>query len=222
MDFAVKSETNKHKQRTTLTRTKLIKAAIGMIAARGLPGFALTNLGAEAGVSRGLASYHFADRSELIEIAFASLIEDEVPLEGLGLPQLLTWIGDQAQRAARREPELLALLQLAVGPGVEVEAPALRERYWKQRAQFLEHHLSAAQARGQIRDDLEAAHLATVLLGLLHGELFRIAATCESPTEAFTSLIERALGRERPATAKGASKPPPPSDKRSAQRSLFD
>lgn len=180
-----------------------------MIAERGLPGFALTNVGARAGVSRGLANYHFADRRELLRTALAGLLEDEAEPNGRGLTPLFSWMNEQVQRAASRDPELLALLQLAVGPGVEAEAPALREEYWKRRGQLIQRHLLAAQAVRQVRDDLEASELATVLLGLLHGELLRIAATGDAPSAAFTALIQSALAPVR-AAAKAPPKAPPP------------
>lgn len=204
----MKSETNKHKLRTAVARTKLIEAAIAMIAARGLPGFALTKLGADAGVSRGLATYHFADRGKLIAAALGDLLETDAQPEGLGLPALLAWIADQADRAARRDPRLLALLQLAIGTGVDVETPTLREAYWGRRSQMIERHLRAAQDARQVRNDLEPSHLAGVLLGLLHGELLRIAATGEAPGPTFTSLIERALVREGAAHMKEPQKTP--------------
>ncbi|CAN7422446.1 TetR/AcrR family transcriptional regulator [Phenylobacterium sp. LjRoot219] len=192
-----------------------------MIAERGLPGFALTNVGAEAGVSRGLANYHFADRGELLRTALAGLLEDEPGPEGHGLTSLFSWMAEQSQRAARRDPKLLALLQLAVGPGVEAEASALREAYWSRRSQLIQRHLSAAQALQQVRDDLEPSDLAAVLLGLLHGELLRIAATGDGPSAAFTALIECALAPERPA-AKGPPKVPPPHGVGGAQGNLFE
>lgn len=198
----MKTEPNKHALRAAHTRTKVMTAAIGMIAERGLPGFAISNIAPAAGVSRGLANYHFVDRAALIEAVFVQLLDDEPTLEGLGLSPLLAWVGDQARRAAQREPKLLALLQLAVGPGVETEAPALRQEYWRRRGDLVERHLLAARALGQIRDDLAPAHLAMVFLGLMHGELLRIAATGEGPSGAFPILVERALVPERVPTAK--------------------
>jgi AcrR family transcriptional regulator len=207
--------------RTDRARAELIKATIQMIAERGITGLALTQVGGRAGGSRALAGYHFATRRELLETALAGVLDAEAEPEGLGLPSLLDWMTDQSQRAARRDPKLLALLQLAVGPGVEVEAPALRAEYWKQRSQLIQRHLIAAQASGQIRDDLEPSQLASVLLGQLHGELLRIAATGEARTDAFTELIGRALAREL-TLAKRGPKTASTQAAQDAQRKFFD
>lgn len=194
-----------------------------MIAEGGLPGFALTNVGARAGVSRGLAPYHFTDRGDLVRTALAGLLDDQAEPGELGLQPLLNWMDEQSQRAAKRDPKLLALLQLAIGPGVESEAPVLREGYWKVRSQLIQRHLRPAQALRQVRDDLELGELAAVVLGLLHGELLRIAATGDASgaaSAAFTALIERALAPERP-TAKTPPRVPPPQGAGGAQGSLF-
>ena len=97
----------------------------------------------------------------------------------------------------------------------------MREAYWTRRSQLIQRHLSAAQAR-QVRDDLELSELANVLLGLLHGELLRIAATGAAgaaASAAFTALIDRALAPERTA-GKGPKTPPTP-DASGEQGTLF-
>lgn len=207
----MKSEANKHALRRARSRAKLIDATIAMIAEQGFPGFTLTKLGAHLGLSRGLASYHFeGGRAQVIETALAEVLDAEKQLEGLGLPALFSWIGELSQRAAAREPKLLALLQLAVGPGVEAEAPALRVAYWTRQSELIRRHLDVAQASGEIREDLELSHLAATLLGLVHGELLRIAATGDAPGPALTNIIERALAPERLAAARRASRTTPP------------
>jgi AcrR family transcriptional regulator len=203
--YAVKSKANQKKLRAERSRAKLLDATISMIAARGLPGFALTNLGAGLGLSRGLASYHFeGGRAQVIATALGGVLDEEPQPEGLGLPALFSWIGELSQRAAARDPKLLALLQLAVGPGVEAEASALRATYWTRQTDLLQRHLTAAQGAGQIRDDLEAGRLAAVLLGQLHGELLRLAATGEVPGPEFTALIGPALAPEGAAPKAGS------------------
>jgi AcrR family transcriptional regulator len=189
-------------------RARLTKATVAMIAERGLPGLTFTKVGARAGVSRALAGYHFKNRGELIQQVVSSLLDDETARpEGLGLEPLLGWMDSQIRRVAEKDVELLALLQVAIGPGVEREASALREAYWGRRTHLVEHHLNAAQALGQIRRDLAPSQLAPILLGQLHGELLRIAATGAPPADTFSELIRRALTPERLAP-KGGQKAP--------------
>lgn len=196
----MKSARKTQAERTALARAKLVEASAQMIAESGVRGFVLTQVGGRAGVSRALANYHFKTRGELIAAVFADLLAEDGRPEGLGLAPLLTWISDQAQRAASQDPRLLALLQLAVGPGVHDEAPALRKQYWEDRTRRIANHLTAARTQGEIRNDLELRGMADVLLGLLHGELLRIAATGANSGPAFRELIEGALGRIEPRT----------------------
>lgn len=205
--------------RTDRARAELINATIQMIAERGVPGVALTKVGGRAGGSRALAGYHFATRRELIEKAVTSLLDDDVRPDELGLAPLLGWMRDQARRATEGDVRLLALLQVAVGAGVDTEVPALRQAYWQRRSQMIQQHLSAGQARGAIRDDLEASRLAPVLLGQLHGDLLRIAATGEAGPEGFIELIERLLAPERPRSSGPKSAAPPQTA--AVQPSLF-
>jgi AcrR family transcriptional regulator len=191
--------------RSDRARARLKKATVVMIAERGLPGLAFTKVGARAGVSRALAGYHFKSRGELIKQVVSSLLDDEAARpEGLGLEPLLGWMDSQIRRVAEKDVNLLALLQVAVGPGVEREAPALREAYWQRRSHLVEHHLNAGQALGQIRGDLAPRQLAPMLLGQLHGELLRIAATGAPPADTFSEFIRRALTPERPASSQKA------------------
>jgi|GEM_PF-3812399 len=184
-----------------------------MIAERGLPGFTLTKLGGNLGLSRGLASYHFeGGRAQVIETALTEVFDGEKQPEGLGLSALFSWIGELSQRAATREPKLLALLQLAIGPDPDGEVSALRATYWTRQGDLIRRHLDTAKASGEIRDDLESGRLAGVLLGQVHGELLRLVATGEAPDAEFPAFIERALAPERPtpkASPKGRAKPPP-------------
>jgi AcrR family transcriptional regulator len=57
-------------ERTDEARTALIDAAIALIAERGLAGVTLSDVGAKAGYSRGLAVYHFGSKSGLILAVF--------------------------------------------------------------------------------------------------------------------------------------------------------
>jgi AcrR family transcriptional regulator len=60
-------------ERTDEARAALCEAAIELIAERGLVGVTLSDVGARAGYSRGLAVYHFGSKSGLILAVFDHL-----------------------------------------------------------------------------------------------------------------------------------------------------
>jgi AcrR family transcriptional regulator len=60
-------------ERTDEARTALVDAAIELIAERGLAGVTLSDVGARAGYSRGLAVYHFGSKAGLIVTVFDHL-----------------------------------------------------------------------------------------------------------------------------------------------------
>lgn len=65
-------------QRRTETRSRLVEAAAALINERGQSGLTLAAVGARAGYSRGIASYHFGTQAGLIE---ALLTQVEVEFE---------------------------------------------------------------------------------------------------------------------------------------------
>ena len=65
-------------QRRTETRFKLVEAAAALINERGQAGLTLAAVGARAGYSRGIASYHFGTQTGLNE---ALLVQVEVEFE---------------------------------------------------------------------------------------------------------------------------------------------
>lgn len=57
-------------ERTDEARAALVDAAVALIAERGLSGVTLSDVGARAGYSRGLAVYHFGSKTGLILAVF--------------------------------------------------------------------------------------------------------------------------------------------------------
>lgn len=57
-------------ERTDEARAALVDAAVALIAEHGLPGVTLSDVGARAGYSRGLAVYHFGSKNGLILAVF--------------------------------------------------------------------------------------------------------------------------------------------------------
>jgi TetR/AcrR family fatty acid metabolism transcriptional regulator len=60
-------------------RQQIIHAAIDCLAREGWHGTTLAAIAAEAGISRGLISYHFACRDDLYEAVLESVVETQGP-----------------------------------------------------------------------------------------------------------------------------------------------
>jgi AcrR family transcriptional regulator len=57
-------------------RRQIVQAAIDVIAERGYAGASLEQIALKAGISRGLISYHFAGRDDLIAAVVASIFTE--------------------------------------------------------------------------------------------------------------------------------------------------
>lgn len=140
-------------ERTDEARTALIEAAITLIADRGLAGVTLSDVGARAGYSRGLAVYHFGSKTGLILAVFDHVRD----------------VGQQAMaRFARAESEpaskLLSLFD-AIADTAE-KAPAL---YRATTAMLVDGALSRdADVRKRTHDaEIDALNAVSALIGQL-------------------------------------------------------
>ncbi len=191
-------------ERTDQARRNLLAAARSLIAAKGLDGFSLAEVGEHARVSRGLPGYHFRSREALIRAAFEELLESPWIKGELGLAPLLAWMREQVRLAAEGDHGVLALLQLGVTPRGAGAIAELRRRYWEEQLQLVLAHLHQARVLEQVRGDGEAADLASLLVSLLHGEMARVAAIGATPSPLLEEFVQVALapGRQEPGAAK--------------------
>jgi AcrR family transcriptional regulator len=72
-------------ERAQVTRDKLLKAAIALFAERGYDAVGTRDIEAEAGVNRGLITYHFGSKETLWKAAIEALFDDQS--EDLALAQ---------------------------------------------------------------------------------------------------------------------------------------
>lgn len=68
-------------------RQQLARAAIGTIAERGLAAASLAGIAEAAGVAKGLVSYHFAGKDELLRHVLATLLRDAAAFIGARVPR---------------------------------------------------------------------------------------------------------------------------------------
>ena len=198
-------------RQSDVAKAKLVDATIALIAERGLLGFSLADVGTRAGVSRGLAGYHFKTSQALLLAALARLGGDEADDRGRGIKPMLQWVQAQVQLAAMGDLRVQAMLQLAFGPGADGEVLKLREAYRRRQTDLLQRHLSSARAAHQILQTLDLAETAAIVLGLMHGEQLRVMAAGERPGGGFIALLERALAAPTPKAERKKPGPQPTS-----------
>lgn len=154
-------------ERAASSRRALIKATLELVAERGLDGFSLADVGARAGVSRGLAGHHFHSRENLMRAAFGDLLEPRPVAGELGLNRLLASLKRSVQRV--REPHVRALLLVLTAPGPPAFVRDAAADYWASVSALVEAHLKAGVAAGLVREEVEPPALAQQILASLFG-----------------------------------------------------
>ena len=192
-------------RQSDVAKANLLEATIALIAECGLLGFSLADVGDRAGVSRGLAGYHFKTRQALLLAALVSLGEDEADNRGRGMKPMLQWVRDQVQVAGTGDIRVRAKLQLALGPGADREVLKLRDAYRRRHADRLTRHLSAARAAQEVLQTLDPTETAAMILGLIQGEQLRAIVAGETSGGAFIAFLERGLAAPPPSKARRSS-----------------
>lgn len=163
-------------ERVAESDTRMLQAAMRLMASRGYAQTTLEAIGAEAGYSRGLVSHRFGSKDRLLEELVNRVIEDFRTgllqrLRGLsGLDALFCEIDcylegmDDPPLSSRA---LFVLMLESIGP-----APQIREhfaRFGKRWQASLVRTLTKGQQAGSIRADVNAADEARLLIATLRG-----------------------------------------------------
>ena len=162
-----------------------LAAAVWRLASReGLDAVTVRRVADEAGWSTGAVVHYFADKEELLLLAFSTVADRvrgrlaeaaEHTTEPLELVR--AWLVEGLPLDRERQSEVrvwFAFLGLAVTRPAFARAQRLTYRAWRGRVAEL---LGEAQERGQIRADLDLAATAAALVGLVDG--LAIQATFE-------------------------------------------
>lgn len=160
--------------RATGRREELIQVATRLIARNGSRGTTLADIGREGGVSQAAVVYHFGTKEGLINAILDArdAFEDGLlwrlgPDPGIRIFNIVAeivagWSGN---------PELVGLLGVLIAENVGADA-ALRPRLaanYQLTVDRLTATLSAAQSRGEIREDIDARAKAIEILAFLSG-----------------------------------------------------
>lgn len=187
-------------ERRREAETRLLDAAIGLIAERGILNTSLGDVGEAAGYSRGLPSHHFKAKAGLTEAVRAEILrrmaERMSPPAGVnGLEALCAVI--RAVLAGVHEPLTSAFLefQKAAIPQESADRQALTA-FHREVSAKLEVHVRAGQATGEIRADVDPNAQAHLLLISLRGVLAQQLLSADPPSiEAAVAALERRTRR---------------------------
>jgi len=160
---------------------RLLQAARQIVARKGWVGMTLSEVGEEAGYSRGLATHHFGSKAGLLRALaayvnsnFMSLVQVEAPKWRPGLDALKGFVSVYLGRNDSdwvNSRALLSLMAEAVTQDSET-APILAQ-YNRTVQQHLADCIEAGIANGEIRADVQPQASAVLILGTLRGSMLQ-------------------------------------------------
>jgi AcrR family transcriptional regulator len=168
-------------ERRAEAEQRLLIAARQIVARKGWVGMTLSEVGEEAGFSRGLATHHFGNKAGLLRAlagfvnsSFMHLVEAESSRWRPGIDALKGFVsiylgrndGDWINTRA-----LLALMAEAVTQDSDI-AQILAE-YNRSVQQHLAHYISEGIASGEIRAQVDPMAGAMLILGALRGTMLQ-------------------------------------------------
>ncbi|MQA08904.1 MAG: TetR family transcriptional regulator [Pseudonocardiaceae bacterium] len=173
---------------------QLVECAVEVIAEQGLAGASTVRIAERAGVSRGVLTYHFRDRAELIEKVVASvydlgseLIGPEVATAASPRDALLTFISGSIDLYARYPKHLTALTEIfAAGRTGEGAVRSEHARHTQELSDLVQI-LRAGQEQGQFRE-FNVEIMCTTIRRALDGALEHIVKG--APAEQYTAELQ--------------------------------
>ena len=167
-------------QRREEAESRLLDAALAIVARAGSARLTLAEVGAAAGYSRGLATHRFGNKAGLLRALAAHInarFHDQLraaPPRRDGLDAIRGNIRVYFGRSDRNWTTTRALLVMMTEGFMEgAELKSDMAAYNRLALAFFEQHLRSGIAQGEIRDDIEPAGTAVLLLGSLRGVMLQ-------------------------------------------------
>lgn len=167
-------------ERRAAAEARLLAAAREIVARKGWVGMTLAEVGEAAGYSRGLAAHHFGSKPALLR-ALAAHINDNFmreldlsPPVSEGMASLLSFVNVYLGRTDGRWTNTRALLVLmAEATTDDSETGESLARYNQSVIDFLALHFRAAISAGEMRQGVDPATCAAIVLGALRGVMLQ-------------------------------------------------
>lgn len=209
----------RRQERGTAAQRKMIEAAQSLIAEGGFSHATMARIGERAGYSRGLADYHFASKSEIVEKIIEEIarrwderIQAAEPRRGMSA---LAHAIHVAMVGLETDPAGSRVLQVLAGaaPTLEPAIQQLLARHDESYRRRLRRWIIEAQRDGTARTDIDPVAVSVAIEGMLRGvayqwmlnpEAFRPTAVVPTLRDAVLGLIARPAGLWGPLPADGA------------------
>ncbi len=186
-------------ERASQAKEKLVRAALALIAERGVDGFSIADVADWAGVSRGLPGHHFGSRDALLLAAAQRAMVLVGRHSDEGLEPLRASMSRSLERAKRPSDGLRALARFVTAANLPHGVKDHVDRYWAAAANMIRGHLEMAREQGAISSASDPAVLSGVLMGALIGQVIWAtrAPACglsDAEAQAFLVWVSTGLG----------------------------
>jgi AcrR family transcriptional regulator len=139
-------------------RRQIVETAIQTIASQGFSQTSLAEIAREAGISKGVISYHFAGKEELVEEILRSLlrqpaefIKERVGQHETALDQLRAYIEANFEFMESHRDNYVALVDLWGRRGNSEKENSFNADAYEPSRHYLAHMLEAGRERGEFR-----------------------------------------------------------------------
>ncbi len=167
----------------TARRAQIVDAAIDTIAEVGYARASLGRIAARAGISRGLISYHFAGKEELISEIVRAVIDQSraymLPLitaESTGPGTLRAYIESNLVFIREHRNLLIAIVEIARHRVAEGTARHLPDHQPDQAVRVLAELLARFQKAGELRSDFDPRAVAIAIRAAIDAAPARLSA----------------------------------------------
>jgi AcrR family transcriptional regulator len=178
----------------TARRAQIVTAAIDAIADGGYGGASFARIAERAGISRGLISYHFADKDDLMrEVVHLAAeeakayIRPRILAESTGPEMIRAYIGSNLAFMRDHRNNVIAMIEIA--RSTDGQRIFYRDTDVIDAVGALEHLLSAFQAAGQFRADFDPHVMAIAVRATIEAASSRLALDAEFDIDNYAQEI---------------------------------
>jgi AcrR family transcriptional regulator len=159
---------------STARRAQFVAAAIETIAEAGYAHASLGRIAERVGVTKGVISYHFAGKDELVREVIADIaarggafVGGRAMTRATAPARLRAWIESILEYMVAYPREVVAFLEIAAGSRGDASVTAAVAELNTGVAAALRDMLADGQACGEFRDDFDPQAVATALLAVI-------------------------------------------------------
>jgi AcrR family transcriptional regulator len=173
---AKETKSRTQEQRREESVHSMVQAAIALIAEKGVAGLTMAEVGIRAGYSRGLAHLHFGSKEKLLSECLEYLSREfnvqrkkDTP-DTAGIQGIYSLVDAYTRRPQDAVHSIRAMFFIVLDSSV-ADSPLYDfvHNYNEKNMAYAEFKLNQAQALGQIRQDVDTASAALIIMSLLRG-----------------------------------------------------